>query len=163
MTFQSRRTACVPLSRIGPVGIAWNTNPQCCLRMLTFQVNVHLCRGAQVPSATCSLIHFPLPLFHSGNISWLFLFLLPSLMILLFVFLLHLLCLLECLFPPLLPFSAEFSHILLRSLWRLALSLSSFLLFIIFLSFLFPPLFFCYLLLLLEFVFLTLQNCLLRP
>jgi hypothetical protein len=77
---------------------------------------------------------FSLPLFHSGNMSWLFLFLLPSVTILLFVFLLHLLCLPECLFPPLLHFSAEFSYILLRSLGRLALSLSSFLLFIIFLS-----------------------------
>jgi hypothetical protein len=40
-------------------------------------------------------------------------------------------------------FSAEFSHILLRCLWRFALSLSGFMPIVIFLSFLFPPLLFC--------------------
>jgi hypothetical protein len=59
--------------------------------------------------------------------------------------------------------SAEFSHILLRSLWRLASFLHYFILFIIFLSFLFPSLLFSYLFLLLEFVFLTLQNYLPSP
>ena len=121
--------------------------------------------------STLGDLHFnplSLPLFQSGNMPCLLLFLLPSLMIRLLSFLLLLLCLLKCFFILLVSSTSPF--FLLNSLiFSFALfdvlphfSLTFYTLLSFFLSF-FLPLLFSYLLLLLEFVSLTLQNYLLSP
>lgn len=123
------------------------------------------------PSTLGDLLFNPLslPLFQRGNMLRLLLFLLPSFMFRLFSFLLLLLCLLKCFFillvsstSPFFPLnSLIFSFPLFDVLPHFSLTLYSLLSF--FLSLFFPPLLFSYLLLLLEFASLTLQNYLLSP